>query len=117
MGTLPLIIRIIKLLWACLPFITTVVFDDRPVKEVIRENLAFTVIFILFVVMTVSAFMTAATLENLGSEHIELEKLNTELEARIADAQVRLQTLRSELEVCSNEDAYDPTRALRRLYN
>lgn len=118
MGTLPLIIRIAKLLWTCLPFIITVVFNDRPVKEVLRENFALTIVFILFIVMTFTAFFMTQTLGRISSDHIHLEEKARMYEETIARQASQIKRQRSELESYAeeeDEEDYDPARTLRRL--
>lgn len=115
MGTLSIIIRIIKIVWACLPFITTVMFDDRPIKTVLRENLAFTIVFVLFIIMTIISFMVTEALGLVSSEHIRLEEKYEELETITIAQRNLIRTQRKDLEMCVKNEDYDPYDALRRL--
>lgn len=110
-----LVIRVLRLIWTAVPFLMTLVFDDRPVREVLRENLYFTIIFVLFSMTTLTAVWTTSTLGKLRLEHYYLERRYRDLIVEHAQAVERNRLHLAELEMCTYEDDYDPYRALRRL--
>lgn len=122
MGTTPLllIVRIIKLLWTFVPFIITVVFDDRPIRQVLRENISYTIVFILLLLTACGLFVTTYVLGNLRDHNTVLSEQYRILELRHAEQQRQLQRFRDHHEcpipnpIPEDED-YDPYRALRLL--
>lgn len=122
MGTTPLllIVRLIKLLWTFMPFIITVIFDDRPIRQVLRENISYTIVFILLLLTACGLFVTTYVLSNLRSHYTTLGEQYRTLELSHAEQQRQLQRFRERLECptpnpLTEDKDYDPYRALRLL--
>jgi len=67
------------------PFFKSMVFHDRPVKEVLRQNVQFTALFALSATLTFVLYLTWAELVS-RSEHVkQLTETNRALEQTVVD--------------------------------
>ena len=111
MGTLSVIIRIARIVWVFFPFLMTVVFNDRPIKEVLKENLLFTIVFFLLMVTTAMSLLTSMALGNLK---LEYNRLHAEYIRVESNAIVNRRSGEKRDDQQCMED-YDPYRAIREL--
>lgn len=112
MGTFTVIVRIARLVWVFFPFLLTVVFNDRPVREVIRENVMFTFVFFLLLVTTAMSLLTSMALGNLRTEYNRLHAEYVRIESKVI-VNRREGEYDDKNEQCM--ESYDPYRALRQL--
>lgn len=115
-----MLLNFLKLLAFFWPFFKSVIFKDRPVKEVLQANRQFTYLFIILIGLAIMLHVTTATLaesrDNLVVTHRELRQL----EAQLADTRQRMQQLKStvnarEVDCQSRRRGYDKDHLLQLL--
>lgn len=108
------ILKALVLFW---PFIKSLIFKDRTVREVIRANRQFTYMFIVLVFVTAVLYLTAhelaATNDQLEAALSKMDSLALECScAPPAETDLLVNP-----EVCSANRAYDKTDLTERLLN
>lgn len=117
MGTLTVIIKIVRILWTFMPFLTNVIFNDRQVSEVIKENISFTIIFFLFIITALLSATLASSLADVRAVLKSTAAENNSLKREFLLRTTRKEgdgTLLIENSECTYEE-YDPYDSLRRL--
>lgn len=117
MTPLLIVARLLKLVWTFVPFILTVIFDDRPFRQVLRENLSYTVLFVMFLLTACGLVVTTYVLNNLRTHHTNLATQYRTLELTHDEQTRQLLRLREthDCPIPLENDDYDPYRALKLL--
>lgn len=110
-------LRGIKALIVIWPFLKSVAFKDRTIREVLRANRQFTWLFALLVVVLLTLHLTIHTLadqkKQLALRQAELERVHRQL----AQLQARENTKRTgKGGTTSSMVCYDPNRVLELLH-
>lgn len=99
---------ILKLLVTLWPFLKNIIFKDRTIREVLKTNKQFTLLFGLLVMVTISLLMTVQSLTEIRSQHLlainEIRKLRS--------TKPPINELLSDCEPCICDDPYNKQRII-----
>jgi hypothetical protein len=107
-------IRLARLALLFLPFFISLIFGGRPVREVLKANLSFTIVFSLLLTISSVLLVTTITLAQMRRDYAVLKEQHQELQVDIQAVRLQNQRLVERIGRCVSND-YDPNRVLDRL--
>ncbi len=93
-----MLLNFFKLLGFFWPFFKSVVFKDRPIKEVLQANRQFTWLFMILMGSSLTLFATVGALSDAKRTLIATHREVTELSTTLAEKEQRLETLQQQLQ-------------------
>jgi len=101
-------VNFFKLLLLFWPFFKSVIFKDRPVKEVIRANKQFTYLFVITMFLALTLYMAVETLALTRQQLLQERREQTQLRRKLTATEQQITQLT--LDLRSVDEACRPTR-------
>lgn len=112
-----MLVNFFKLVGFFWPFFKSVIFKDRPVKEVLRANRQFTWLFVILMGISMTLFVTVSALSEAKRTLVATHRDVSKLTQTLSEKERRLETLQRQIkngELCT-PGPYDKRHLLELL--